>query len=61
VAETGQACALLLHAPADDLALGSSLVRDFGLRGLAVRASSVGPAIDPIAQRFQIRQRAWRI
>jgi len=26
-----------------------------------VRASSVGPAIDPIAQRFQIRQRAWRI
>jgi hypothetical protein len=61
LAETGQACALLLHAPADDLALGSSLVRDFGLRGLAVPASSVGPAIDPIAQRFQIRQRAWRI
>jgi UDP-N-acetylmuramoyl-tripeptide--D-alanyl-D-alanine ligase len=69
LAETGQdvpARALLLHAPdtgsaADDLALGSSLVRDFGLRGLAVRAASVGPAIDPIARRFQIRQRAWQI
>jgi hypothetical protein len=44
---------------ADDLMLGSSLVRDFGLRGLAVPAASMPSAADLIGHRFQIRRRAW--
>jgi hypothetical protein len=56
--------AVLLHVPgtgraADDLTLAASLVRDFGLRGLAVPAAAMPSAADLIGHRFQIRRRAW--
>ena len=50
----------LLHVSgsADDLSLGLSLVRDRGLRGVAVPAASFPAAADVIRHRFQIRRRA---
>jgi hypothetical protein len=63
-ARDAPARAVLLHVPgtgsaADDLTLGSSFVRDFGLRGFAVSAASVPMAADFIGHHFQIRRRAW--
>jgi hypothetical protein len=57
---TFQAHAGLLHvsASADDLGLGLSLVRDLGLRGVAVPAASIPAATDVISHRCQIRRRA---
>jgi UDP-N-acetylmuramoyl-tripeptide--D-alanyl-D-alanine ligase len=63
-AQDAPARAVLLHVPgtgsaADDLTLGSSFVRDFGLRGFAVPAASMLMAADFIGHGFQIRRRAW--
>jgi UDP-N-acetylmuramoyl-tripeptide--D-alanyl-D-alanine ligase len=59
-----RARAVLLQVPdggsaVGDLTVASSLVRDLGLRGLAVPAASMPHAAQVIGHRFQIRRRAW--